>query len=253
MNKPDASLTRIDEERPVPWGDHGIYLWHRARYQFAQRFTQGKRVLDVGCGEGYGPSLLAEDAAEVVGIDYSPEAVRHASQAYARENLRFEVADAADLPGLFREFDVVTCFEVIEHLGAEADLLQKLAKTLRPGGLALVSTPNRLVDDAFRTVSGRTQDAYHVNVMTPSELRDRASRHFEHVVVYGQSVRGSRFHTLIKWLDVFNLRHRLVRSVGAQRALAATAFGHDPLHPTAFRFSRVLVKQSPIVVLVGRA
>ena len=54
-------------------------LWseHVARYAFARRYARGLRVLDAGCGIGYGSAELSQDAAEVVGVDLSPEAIEY--------------------------------------------------------------------------------------------------------------------------------------------------------------------------------
>src|SRR6267143_3401980 len=108
--KPEASLYHINEERVVPWGDPGLFAWHRARSEFALLFVPNRSVLDIGCGEGYGAALLSVQAAEVVGIDYSPAAIGHARSTYRRRNLRFVVADATRLDPAIGRFDVVTCF-----------------------------------------------------------------------------------------------------------------------------------------------
>jgi 2-polyprenyl-3-methyl-5-hydroxy-6-metoxy-1,4-benzoquinol methylase len=251
--KPERALHDIEEERAVPWGDPGLFAWHRARYDFALRFVAGQRVLDVGCGEGYGPALLAKRAREVVAVDYSPEAVRHAHERYASANVRFEVADATELSSSLGEFDVVTCFEVIEHIERDDTLLSGIKRILRPAGLLILSTPNALVDRLFETVGAHEHYEYHVNMLTPAELRKRAKRHFRSVTIYGQSVRGNTLHTIIKAADVMNLRHRLVRSASLQHAMATRFMGQtQPVTQLPFRFSRLLVRQSPHTVLLGR-
>lgn len=253
MTKPDRSLYTLDEERVLPWGDPGHFAWHLARYRFAVPFVGGKRVLDVGSGEGYGAALLAEGARDVLGIDYSPPAIRHARVTYKRQNLRFEIVDADALDLGPDRFDVVTCFEVIEHLEDGEALLSRVAALLRPDGTLLLSTPNRLVEGLFERVGGRDHYEYHVNAISPSELRRRARRHFGSVTLLGQSVRGNALHAMLKGLDVLNLRHRLLRSLRLQHAISASVMGTAPAHvETSFRFSRLLVRQSPHVMLVGR-
>jgi 2-polyprenyl-3-methyl-5-hydroxy-6-metoxy-1,4-benzoquinol methylase len=251
--KSERALHDIEEERAVPWGDPGLFAWHRARYQFALPLVEGRRVLDVGCGEGYGPTLLAERAREVIAVDYSPEAVRHARECYAHANVRFEVADAMALPASLGAFDVVTCFEVIEHIEQDDALLSGISRVLRPGGLLILSTPNALVDRLFESVGAHEHYEYHINMLSPAELRRRAQPHFRSVTLYGQSVRGNTMHAVMKGLDVLNLRHRLVRSAPLQRRIAAQFMGQvEPANPQAFRFSRRLVRQSPHIVLLGR-
>ena len=86
-------------ERMVPgtrkWASG--YAEHIARYMFIGN-VQGKRVLDVGCGVGYGADYLAKKgAAEVVGVDYSDEALTYAKEHYIAPNLAFFKDDAQKL------------------------------------------------------------------------------------------------------------------------------------------------------------
>src|SRR5262245_57043991 len=120
--------------------------WHR--YLFAAQFVAGKAVLDVASGEGYGSDWLARTAARVIGVDLDPEAVRHAASKYLRPNLEFRQGPAEAVPVEGRHvLDAVVCFETIEHLWAEQQrrLLAEVVRLLRPGGVALFSTPNKLL------------------------------------------------------------------------------------------------------------
>jgi SAM-dependent methyltransferase len=252
VSKPGRSLVHLEEERLVPWGDPGLFAWHVARYKFALPFLDGNRVLDVGCGEGYGSALLAERADEVVGVDYSPAAVRHASAAYARPNLRFEVQDAAALDPSLGRFDLGTCFEVIEHVEDQDAVLEGVARLLSPTGVLILSTPNRLVEASFeRFVSGE-QNEYHISLLSPAELRRRLRRHFRRVRLFGQAPSGNALYSVLKAFDVLNLRHRLIRGPQLQRQLATTVLGQDwRPQEMSFRFSRLLVRQSSITVAIA--
>jgi 2-polyprenyl-3-methyl-5-hydroxy-6-metoxy-1,4-benzoquinol methylase len=253
--KPARSLHELAEERMLPSQNPGLYASHLARYRFAGRSAAGKAVLDVGSGEGYGSAALAEVAETVLAIDYSPVAVEHARGKYGRPNLRFEVGDALEIGRSLRgTFDVVTCFEVLEHVVEGDRLLAGLAAVLRPGGTLYLSTPNLLVDRLFEAVGGHESNAYHVNLMSPGELRELARRHLADVVVYGQHLRGNRLHSLLKAIDFANLRHRVVLSRRLQRGLATGLMGQPETPSEAeFRFSRALVRQAPQLLLVARA
>jgi SAM-dependent methyltransferase len=242
-------LAGAAEERVLPGGDPSLFAWHLARYEFAIPFVRGKRVLDVGSGEGYGTARLAEVASEVIGVDYSPQIVAHAATTYRRPNLAFRVGDAAALEPTLGPVDVVTCFEVLEHIEAQDAVLGGIAQLLSPGGVLILSTPNRLVDAPFDRFA---DNPYHIAVRSPRELRRVVGRHFARLTLYGQTPRGNWLHVALKALDVFNLRHRLVRSARTQRRLATTVMGQR-WHPDEidFRFSRLLVRQSPITLVVA--
>jgi SAM-dependent methyltransferase len=127
-----------------------VYAEHFARYRLAATFARGKRVLDAGSGEGYGADVLARAGANsVVGIDVAEEVVRHAHQKYG---LEFLAASISSLPFEDGSFDLVVCFEVIEHVADAERALRELRRVLGPDGLLVISTPNSaeyLVENEF--------------------------------------------------------------------------------------------------------
>jgi SAM-dependent methyltransferase len=162
-------------------------LWneHWSRYLFAARLCRGKRVLDMGSGTGYGAALLAETAATVTGLDISNEAVRHASENYARANLSF-VQARCDRTGLSdADFDLITAFEVIEHLSHWKSMLQEVRRLLAPGGQFVVSTPNKSYYAEARRLHG--PNPFHHHEFEFDEFRGALSELFPSVSLFVQN------------------------------------------------------------------
>jgi SAM-dependent methyltransferase len=104
------------------------------------RVASTDRCLDVGCGDGsHYADWLNQNATAYVGVDISENAVRRARERGLDARL---IDDAASLPFEDKSFDVVTCFEVFEHLFQPSAAALEIARVLRPGGVLLASVPN---------------------------------------------------------------------------------------------------------------
>ena len=138
---------------------------HLVRYWWASHLAAGREVLDAGCGAGYGCAILLDaGAARCVGVDISPEAVEAASESHGeREGIEFVVGDVGQLPFADDSFDLVTCFETIEHVEAQERVVAELARVLRPGGLLVISSPNRS--------EYPPGNPFHVHELTADEFR----------------------------------------------------------------------------------
>ena len=130
-------------ERYLPEIPGNIRLEHVHRYLLAKELSGGRRVLDIACGEGYGSELLARTAAHVVGVDIVPAVVAHANRRYRRQNLVFVAGSAAAIPIADHSVDLVVSFETLEHLDQHEDMMRDLKRILRPGGLLVMSSPDR--------------------------------------------------------------------------------------------------------------
>lgn len=151
------------------WFWEPITAQHMSRYLLADRVLPGGLVLDVACGTGFGTARLARPDRDVVGVDVAPNAIEFAKEHYAGGRVRFVHADATDLPISSGSVDGVASFETIEHLTEPASFVSELARVLRPGGLLVLSTPDRAVYSRDRT-DGTSGNPFHPSEMTEAEL-----------------------------------------------------------------------------------
>lgn len=142
--------------------DRTTHDQHLARYTFALRYVYNFTVLDASSGAGYGTYLMRSMADFVFGLDNSWQAIAYARQMYnttpglgvmqpsdfrdlGRDNFSFCVADVQELPFAADSFQAVVSFETIEHISGYIAFLREVRRVLQPGGLFLVSTPNRAI------------------------------------------------------------------------------------------------------------
>jgi ubiquinone/menaquinone biosynthesis C-methylase UbiE len=179
-------VSEFTGERVVP-GQVNDDLWaeHLARYAFAARLASQARVLDIGCGAGYGTAELAQHAQSATGIDVSAEAIAYANTHYPLPNTTFLTASATALPFPPESFDLITAFEVIEHLDNWHELLMEARRLLHPNGRFLVSTPNKLYYAESRASDG--PNPFHTHEFEFAEFRDALTEVFPSVTVLLQN------------------------------------------------------------------
>jgi SAM-dependent methyltransferase len=166
--------------------------WHR--YLLAREYAAGKRVLDIPSGEGYGSHLLAGVAESVVGIDIAPDAVAHASEKYRRDNLSYLCASGTQVPLPDASFDFIVSFEMIEHIHEQDAFLDEVNRLLKPDGVFLISSPNRV---EYTEKTGYKNE-FHVKELDEDELRKKLIRYWPHQLWLGQRL---SFHSIVWPID----------------------------------------------------
>jgi SAM-dependent methyltransferase len=169
------------------------YRRHLIVYRWIAERVAGKRVIDMACGEGYGADVLAQSAAQAVGVDANPEAHEHARLRYVRENLRFE----RDLVESFAEpADAVTFLQTIEHLQDPGATLRHFRSLIEEAhGTVFVSTPNVLT--LAPKGAERSDNPWHVHEYRAEEFRELCRANFGRVELYGLfHARKLRLHEL---------------------------------------------------------
>jgi SAM-dependent methyltransferase len=160
-----------------------MYLRHLFAYEeAARRVPSGATVLDVGCGEGYGTHVLAHAACSAVGVDLDGGSIAHATTAYGGETCRFQIYDGISIPLPSHSVDVAVSFQVLEHVLNDTLFVTEAARVVRPGGLCMMTTPNR---DLRLAPGERPWNRYHVREYDAGGLRNLLGQHFSHVEVLG--------------------------------------------------------------------
>ncbi|GAB4334669.1 MAG: hypothetical protein Kow0099_06840 [Candidatus Abyssubacteria bacterium] len=203
-----------------------------AAYHKALEYVHGRKVLEIGCGEGIGASILAQEAASIVAIDYSEEALETAHARYGGSNIEFRLMKVPPIHFNDGFFDVVISFQMIEHLEEPDGLVIEMKRTLRDDGTALLATVNK--DEML------SNNPYHVHEFTPSEFERFVRKHFAYAElfgVFGDELFMQYWENNRKWVrsvmraDIFNLSARLPLRL------------RKPVYDVANQLMRVFLKQ----------
>ena len=187
--------------------DNPIHQRLLKAYIEARLFIKGS-LLELGCGEGRGVELLAPLADSYTGVDKIQKVVDKLSSRYPGHDFRSGVFPP--LPFDDESFDTVVTFQVIEHVKDDEDFLKEIARVLKKGGKALISTPNIKM-----TLS---RNPWHVREYTGNQLSTLCQKYFNVVKMMGigGNEKAMEYHERnrksvdrIMRFDIFNLQHRL--------------------------------------------
>lgn len=144
---------------------------HMERYRFACGFAGGASVLDIACGAGYAaPMFISAGAVGYHGVDLNRDLVAYDNERYGGENVRYFCGDIRSFSE-GRKYDLITCFETIEHVADYEAALNNLFQLLKPGGKLLISSPNRPVTSpAAQSLKDQPSNRFHVQEFLPDEL-----------------------------------------------------------------------------------
>lgn len=154
-----------------------LHLMHIATYEYAKNFVKNKTVLDFGCGSGYGTHMLSKYAENITGADISKEAVDFAKKEYNSPNLNFMTIDELEN----EKFDIITSFQVIEHVSNDREYTANLKKMLNPGGILLISTPDK-THRLFKYIQ-QPWNIFHLKEYTGESLKEMLLKHFKKVEI----------------------------------------------------------------------
>jgi ubiquinone/menaquinone biosynthesis C-methylase UbiE len=180
----DGWLERISAD------DYAFQPYHTSRYEFAAAYVAGKFVLDLACGVGYGTRFLARQGARaVLGMDLEQTAIESSITNGQKSSSPafFSTGSATSIPLADCSVEVIVSMETIEHITGAEQCLEEFRRVLSNEGLLILSTPNALVT---KPIQGVPRNPFHVKEYEPAELVELLQRHFAHVELLGQRVRG---------------------------------------------------------------
>lgn len=165
------------------------------QYRWALQYCEGLKVMDLGCGTGAGCEILAEKAREVVGVDTSHASITIAKKSSMPSNVSFKLVIEGQLPFENESFDVIIANNLIERLYNPAEIMKKASRILKPGGLMIVCTVNRLLRLYFWQ---KPYNSLHYREFSPVMLKMEMRKYFKKVDLFGIRTTGPFFPDIVK-------------------------------------------------------
>ena len=177
----------------VTWSDHWSYNFRNdpkrlafvlSRYKFAAKMgSQGRTILELGCGEGIGATILAESALSYTGIDLDDAAILSARKNLNGEKFKFIYDDF--MGKLLGTFQTVVSLDVVEHIYPEHEAVyfETILQNLSQDGIAIIGTPNVTAAPYASTAS----NIGHVNLFSPARLKEALEQYFYNVFPFGMN------------------------------------------------------------------
>jgi ubiquinone/menaquinone biosynthesis C-methylase UbiE len=159
-----------------------VTVEHLHRYAIANDFIEGKVVLDIASGEGYGSNILAKKALKVIGVDIDIESIKNANEKYIKNNLKYIVGSADNIPIESNSIDVVVSFETIEHHNKHDEMLLEIKRVLKKDGLLVMSSPDKKNYSDIPNFKNK----FHVKELYFDEFEELVKKHFDFSDFYVQ-------------------------------------------------------------------
>ena len=234
----------IEDAPPTTPAEHCLRLMHLRAYDEAVTHATEADVLDVGCNTGYGTVRFLPVARRVVGIDVSHRAIEAAHRRAIDGRPEFVLGGGLELPFPDRSFDLVTSFQVLEHVPDPMVFLGELSRVTRPGGRVILATPNA----ATRLYPGMPPwNRFHVHEYVADELRELLEGAFANVRVLGMFGTPELYDTEIGRVDAARQRIRRKEEAEARRATVALDAARRQAAASAPRAAR------PLPIRIARA
>lgn len=177
-------------------------------YTIVKEEISGK-VLELGCGEGRGIEEILPNVDAFLGLDKIEEVIQMLSEKFPRAQFMQSLFPPVDILES-GAFDYIISFQVIEHIKKDRLFLEEIYRLLKPGGMAIITTPNIELS--------LSRNPWHIREYKAMELADLSSGIFDKVITKGITGNSKvmmyhednrRSVAKIMRYDVLNLQHRL--------------------------------------------
>jgi|TARA_B100000959_G_scaffold173881_1_gene182047 SAM-dependent methyltransferase len=155
-------LQTAERSSHLDLSENVIFQRHMIAYLEASKMISGK-VLEIGCGEGYGLTELAPKTEEYIAIDkYNTPISNEIKQ---KNNIKFKQMEVPPLEGVNENsIDFIITFQVIEHINNDRLFISEIFRVLKPGGKLILTTPNKLMS--------LTRNPWHIREYNPIQMRE---------------------------------------------------------------------------------
>lgn len=216
----------------------GLNVGTRKRIKFGKHLLGGPLLtLDAGCGNGAFSYIAASLGNNVLGINTDAGQIEKC-EAYRdfrglnQESCRFKVHDIYDLPSLHQKFDQIVCFETLEHLKRDREVLGLFRQVLNAGGVLHLCTPRRKRKPYYGEIISEREDGGHVRLgYELSDLEDLLTATGFRITRTDQAIGpfSLRVEEVLNWVDL-----NLLRGLSGNLCLMFRALVFLPLYPLTF-------------------
>lgn len=182
------------QKQPGSLGPYTTYIWQHdprhlgfllARYKFCAKILEGKeRVLEVGCGDGFGVPVVTQTVGHVHGIDFEPLLIEDNRKRLGHRKCTFESLDITQSRPQGK-FDAAYSLDVIEHVPSQREHLyfENISASLKKNGVFIIGTPN-VTANAYASAASREG---HINLKSHADLRRLMQEYFENVFMFSMN------------------------------------------------------------------
>ncbi len=209
---------------------------HLHRYAIAAKYAEGKKVLDLASGEGYGAFLLSERALSVVGVDIDIQAIQEAKKKYNNTNLNYFSGAADNIPMENDSVDCVVSFETIEHHDKHEAMLLEIKRVLKEDGILIISSP----DKKYYSDIPKFQNEFHVKELYFKDFKNLIANNFVYCEFYFQKA-----YNLSSYIADYKLFNQLIVFSGDNKIITEEPI--EPLYNIAIASNRSFKQLEPSI------